>query len=439
MADVKSMVYKGATVGVQTALHTEIAATKKLGSLGFSRIMPKAEGGFMFTAQGNRVATQSVPPGQHSSEVGFDGILTFNELAYILSTIFGAPAVTADGTNGKVWEFLFTLNSEIQRKYLTYYNGVGSELRSVIDMFADSLSIEMSKATQKVSGTMKAGKIDTPSLTITVAVATTTPGETGVTEEVQTINLSGGDDPVSGTWTITVPAFGTTVPLAWDASAAVVDAALEAILGTGLVVVGKVGFVYTLTYDDTLGNIGQATVDSDNLSAYAAATEITPKILFPQNFDVYISDTYANLLTAISGADKFPIPLSVMLDIPSITNLIYRMNSADESYYQPADLPVGATLKLKTGDDTDDYGAVKAYFTNNATLWVGVRNLGDVIAGASASQEQFLLTFAGRLIQPEDPDEQDGAATNTFNLDLIHDGTANRSLGIKLINTLAAL
>lgn len=442
MADVKSLVYKGATVGVQAFLHTAVAADVRLQSLGFGRIMPKAEGGSMFRGQGNRIATQAIPPGKHSSEIPFEGPLTFNEFVYILITIFGIPAVTADGTNGKVWDFGFTLNSVIQRAYLSYVNGVGSDLKSVSDAFADSLTIEMSKATAMVSGTMKAGKITVPSLVITVTVATTTPGVLNTTEEVQTIDLSGGSDPLAGTWEITVPTFGTTSPLAFDASAAAVEAALDVILGAAnLVTVGKVGFVYTLTFDDTLADVGQSTVNSDNLSAYAAASSITPKIVFSQNIDVYFSDTYANLLTAISTgvSASFPLALSATVDIPSITNLLYRMKSSDESFHQPIDLPIGATLKLKVGDDTDDYGAVKAYFTANQTGFIGLVGLGDVIAGGTPSREKLLLGFCGNLINPEDPDEEGGAATNTFTFELKHDATSSKSLWCQLINTLASV
>jgi hypothetical protein len=85
--------------------------------------------------------------------------------------------------------------------------------------------------------------------------------------EIQTIDLSGGNDPTAGTWTIT--ALGqTTGALAWDASAATVQAALQALsnIGFGGVTVTKVGFVYTLTFAGNLGNIAAVTVDSASLT-----------------------------------------------------------------------------------------------------------------------------------------------------------------------------
>jgi hypothetical protein len=440
MADVKSMVYKGARVGNQAFLHTAVAADQQIQSLGFGRIMPKSEGGRVYRNQGNRIGTAGIPPGEHWSEFGFDGDLTFNEFVYILITIFGIPTVGTDGTNGKTWDFGFTLNSIIQRAYLSYVNGVGSDLKSVKDAFVDSLSIEMTKGVSRVSGNFKAGKRGTPSLVITVTTATTTPGETGVTEEVQTIDLSGGSDPLAGTWEITVPTFGTTVPLAFNAAAATVEAALDTVLGAGnLVTVGKVGFVYTLTFDDTLGNIGQSTVNADNLSAYATPTAITPQVLFSQNTNVFIATSHADLLTAIGTgvSAAYPFVVKVTLDIPSITNLIFRMNSSDESWYQPADLPIAATLKVQVGDDTDDDGVMAGYFAAATPIFIGVQNLGDAIA--PDSQEEFLMVFSGVIIAPGEPDEFNGAATNTYTVELKYDATSGESLYFFLVNELAAV
>lgn len=95
--------------------------------------------------------------------------------------------------------------------------------------------------------------------------------------EVQAIDLSAGDDPTAGTWTITVPAFennvgGTTSALAYNVSAADVQAALELIVGEGLVTVAKVGFVYTITFNRQLGVIPAMTVGSGSLTGATSVT-----------------------------------------------------------------------------------------------------------------------------------------------------------------------
>lgn len=98
------------------------------------------------------------------------------------------------------------------------------------------------------------------------------------TAEIQSIDLSAGNDPTAGTWTITLidangVTIGTTIALAYNASAATVQAALETVLGgSGTVTVSKSGFVYTVTFDENLGNMGTSTVDSGSLTGATSVT-----------------------------------------------------------------------------------------------------------------------------------------------------------------------
>jgi hypothetical protein len=96
------------------------------------------------------------------------------------------------------------------------------------------------------------------------------------TAEVQAIDLSAGDDPTAGTWTITYSG-QTTSALAWNASAAAVQAALEALsnIDVGDVVVTKSGFVYTLTFAGSLGNVAAVTIGSGSLTGATSVTVTT--------------------------------------------------------------------------------------------------------------------------------------------------------------------
>lgn len=86
------------------------------------------------------------------------------------------------------------------------------------------------------------------------------------TAEVQTVDLSGDDDPTGGTWTLTLPMFGGKVltGLAWNISAATLQATINSLVyrGANLVTVGKVGFVYTITFPAILGNVGAVSTDN---------------------------------------------------------------------------------------------------------------------------------------------------------------------------------
>src|SRR4028118_2050993 len=69
------------------------------------------------------------------------------------------------------------------------------------------------------------------------------------TTEVQTVNLSGDDDPTGGTFDLTV--MGETLEdVPWNVSAAALQALIRAlpVVGADGVTVEKAGFVYTVTF-----------------------------------------------------------------------------------------------------------------------------------------------------------------------------------------------
>jgi hypothetical protein len=100
-------------------------------------------------------------------------------------------------------------------------------------------------------------------------------GELVGTDEVQTVTIAGGAS--GGTFTIT---FGgqTTSALPYGSSAAVVQAALEALssIGVGNMLVTKAADVYTLTFRNALGqqNVAQVTASAAGLTG--GTPTITP-------------------------------------------------------------------------------------------------------------------------------------------------------------------
>lgn len=101
--------------------------------------------------------------------------------------------------------------------------------------------------------------------------------ETTGTNEQQTITI----DATGGTFTIT---FGgqTTTALAYNASAATVQTALEALssIGTGNITVGLVGLVYTLTFKNDLGrqNVAQVTTNAASLTGGAGTATVATSV-----------------------------------------------------------------------------------------------------------------------------------------------------------------
>lgn len=150
--------FAGAQIGIQSGLNSIAAAVIKLLAPGFSRIDSKATGGYSYTAPGNRLPTATVPPGYFEGMVAYEGPADGVCMAYPLASYFGLPAPGADGTNGWAWDFFLGLSSGIARPFFTYENGNANRAERALNMFANTLVIELSKGTQKYSGQMICGK-----------------------------------------------------------------------------------------------------------------------------------------------------------------------------------------------------------------------------------------------------------------------------------------
>jgi hypothetical protein len=179
----------------------------------------------------------------------------------------------------------------------------------------------------------------------------------------------------------------------------------------------------------------------DTTPTTTGLTAITGKVANPASFDVYVASTQAGLATAEStgAAARFPLPIMADVEIPDVSSLLYRMNSADTSYHARPDIAAQPTLKFKCGDDDLDFALFLAYLEAGTSVFFRFVATGDVIAGATPSAERIAIDCACKLITPEDPDEQDGAATNTFTFNLFHDPTWGKIINIQTISDLAAV
>lgn len=94
--------------------------------------------------------------------------------------------------------------------------------------------------------------------------------------EVQTVDLSGADDPNGGTWDMTI--LGVTIPdIAWNVTAAALQDLIRAADADGAnkVTVSKTGFVYTITFPESVDNVAAITVDSSALTTAASTVTVT--------------------------------------------------------------------------------------------------------------------------------------------------------------------
>ena len=139
------------------------------------------------------------------------------------------------------------------------------------------LHIPISIATQVAAQLFRHGnELRTATDAIVIADAGYTgsgPRDTG-TAEVQTVTITGA--PTGGTFTLTATGYGTTGPIAFNASAATVSGALSGIFGPGkAVVTGANGGPWTVTFSSSLGNVPQMTATSSLTGGTAPAVTVT--------------------------------------------------------------------------------------------------------------------------------------------------------------------
>ncbi len=267
------------------------------------------------------------------------------------TTASQAPPVTASGLQGWLrlqWQDVNTVN-------VTDDTTNGGYL---IEFTGSAGSANQPTITAASTWTAAEGRYD-------ITVTTTTQGSSN-TNEVQTITLS--PTPTGGTFTLTYDG-QTTSAIAYNASAATVDAALEALsnIGAGdVAVTGSAGGPWTVTFGTALANqnVPQLTGNGAGLTGaatqsitvtattapsgpnwWSAAANWIPSGVPANGDDVRIEIGLSDILY---GLDQSAVTLASLHVAMSYTGQIglKRLNDADYVEYRTLDLTIGATAIL---------------------------------------------------------------------------------------------
>lgn len=308
------------------------------------------------------------------------------------SGIVGLP-ITADW--GPVGEFV-EVSSDAQYRgvygpnnygtsYLVQEAFRGGALRVLAYRMADPTSVA-------------ASELDLTDDGATYAVATTTPGTAG-TDEVQTLSATvpatGGDFTLSFTGTVASPiAAETTAPIAWNASAATIQAALEALPSIAVGDVSVTGgpvpgtpVVITFTGGTTVAyneaNIGQLTVNSAGLDGGATVINLEAKypgtrgdgirvVIRPNPLDNARKDFH--VYEGSELREKYVYPATEHETLVALINdptdgsalLTASLDSSHPEYPGPytAELQDSLTGTYLTGGDNGDTGLTVADYTD---------------------------------------------------------------------------
>lgn len=272
--------------------------------------------GESYKASGFKVPTSWVPNsevGQHS----VDTIQEFNALTPILTGGFGKPVSTAVATSvGNATEHVYTLDVDGADTKATFTAIWGDNTQAIqmAHFFFNSLGF-----------TIQRGQLTLTTSAMSYAPTTGATLPTGA-NEVQTVTITGG--PAGGTFTLTY-AGQTTAGIAYNANAAAVQSALEALsnIAPGDVTVGGGALPttpVTVTFTGTLAatNVAEMTASGASLTGgttpAVAVTTTTPGGLTTysaipvaaRTWDIYADNTLGTigttkLLAAYEGGGDF--------------------------------------------------------------------------------------------------------------------------------------
>lgn len=366
-----------------------------------------------------------------------EGRVDFNGLAYPLSGILGSPSILDLGSGAYQWGWSWDGRRPNRPVSYTIHNGFPESADVATGFLFNSLEI---------SG----GRADGFDVTGAGFSKALLAGQTmgGLTGEVQTLSATGS--PASGTFAITVVQTGEkTAPIVFGASAAVVQAALEALgsINAGDIICagGPVPTTpITMRYSGYFAgqDVALATVDNTLLTGgtYAIAAT-TPG-----------ADAVVDVPAVPAGAIYGNVYLDSSMASAGSTQLLhcYEMTMTFDDRMGR----VRPINKSQSSDDvideSDQEHTVALVLGRNAVADAQLAKLragtfifprieweGNVISGAN----KYLLQFDVSCFYQEvgAPDDTDNVSTKEFTARMGIDPVSQKAINVKLVNTLASL
>ena len=424
---------------------------KKLTSLGMvPTINPTINS---FKPAGSKYTTVTILNDENTTWA-LDGVPTYTEIVYPLSSVLTEAVITAAGgttaansgsrvmgADGTHWFFRpLAADADSPVSFTVYKGGIVAAERSTFVM-VDALTVTFNKTDSTITGSAMGRALET--------------GQSMPGNEIQQVAINA----TGGTFTLTY-AGQTTAAIAFNASAAAVLAALEALsnipvgsLRVNQTVNASPAFTYTVEFGGSLGesNVaemtagagsltgGAATATVTTLTAGAAITAVSLVPIYPKDLCIYafstaqtsISDT-TNETTTFKLTDVVEVSLAI-----SGRYLPYRtLDCAQDSYV--ALIEGVPTVQLTTRMAADSVGL--GYLTqmrNGGTVFFRVKVVGDTIA--SAEEYEFTLDFAGKVSAASALEDTDGAIWHTWTWDAVPALTNGGALEIAVVNNITAL
>jgi len=368
-----------------------------------------------------------------------EGRLDFNGLVYPFSSLFGDAVITNLGGAPTAYQWQWTWNGRCPNRAVSFVVQSG---------FADSADVANGFVINELG--ISGGRADGFEVSGAGFSKALLHGQTlgGLTVARQTLTMTGS--PTGGTFTLTFQG-QTTAPIAYNATAAVVDAALELLpnIGSGGVTAGGgplPATPITVDFSPVLAQCGGVTVMTANSALLTPSGTLTPALTTP---------------AADSVVDIPPVPAGAILGRVFLDPTWAALGTTKLLYCYSMDLSIGERMsrvrpinKEQTSDGIIDVAeqehTLALVLGRNATsdaelaklqagtkVFVRTEWEGDTISGAN----KYLLQVDACLIYTEVgmPDDTDNVSTKEFTGQFAIDPTSGFVCRVTIKNAVATL
>jgi hypothetical protein len=424
-------------LGIEKTPGTAVAATKLLSSL-MVDFSPRLDTRFS-RASGQRYTTTGVK-NKGWAEGSFEGVASYNELAVLLSGLFGPASISNPASGAYLWDFDPQPSSADPLVNFTARRGDSTAALVAAYLQFASLQLRASRDETQVSGSLFAKEPDNAGAL------------TSLTDSVQQVTITGS--PTGGTFTLTWSS-QTTSGIAYNASAATVKTALEALsnidpgdievyggpLPSAPIQVRFIGPKAAAAQTAITGNAGSLTGGSSPtisiaqlVTGGAALSGYTEKPISGNELCVYLDSSSGGL-----GGTLLTDVLSVEWSLPEAYKPKWVANCNVSSFKESTPVAREDTSLVIRAEYNSQMRALYDALNVNALTpyFCRVEHQGALITGSTYHKSR--LDSAVKLASLQELKDEDGVYGFEFGFRVFKDATWGRAFRWQLTNTLPSL
>ncbi|MFZ6028039.1 MAG: hypothetical protein ACOYYS_10015 [Chloroflexota bacterium] len=434
----RASIFQNAQIGLETTPGTAVAALKVLGSLMVTMGMQFETSSYR--PSGYRFKTV-VAPNKEWASSKISGPISYSEIPYLLESLIKTVTATTPGggTDSRSRVYAPTTKTADTKKTWTLEQGDQTRAQRVTNGLVTGLTFNFTRNECTIDGTLLS-----KALVDDIHLSTNA-------QYTLTANAS---PPTAGDFTLT---FGgqTTSAIAYNATAAAVEAALEALstVGTGNVEVtrttgtttlAEANAVYTVEFVNDLAQAPRTLTGtftgltaSGSIALASSVTGVTPTELeaipvLPTHICIYMADAQADL----DAADPLERVLSCSWGYTDVEGALWTLNRDVASF--AVTVPTEPKLEFKIKMAADDEGMTP--LTNiraGSTKFFRIEAIGDVIEGAITYE--LTIDIAVKFQTPTEFADEEGVYALEWTAEGVHDATWGKATELTVVNDIASL